>query len=538
MKTLDKLHSAGIAVETAAVGKESISQHSQWGWRHAIAILGSAGFMVNYMVIINLSVCIVSMVNNTALDILAVEQAGNESTLDMITFTSVCRADNVTSPQKDGPFVWDRSTTGILLSSFYYGYAFTQIPGGLLASRFGGKWVFGLGTLSASVLTLFTPLAAWAGIEWLIFVRVLEGLAEGVTFPACQAILASWVPPMERTKVPVLTISGCFIGTVITFMTSGVMADMNFLGGWPSVFYIYGKQFCYIYNAFLHLTISILKTGIIGCLWFIVWAVLVSSTPFDHRFISASEKDYIEKCLSAEVKASGKNGKAIKVKDLPWKAVITSLPVWAVFVSHFSYNWCNYTLLTSLPTYFKTVLGLDLKANGILSAVPYIALSLVQLGIGQIGDFLRTKCGLKTVHLRKLLDCSGHFFPGIGILCVGYIGCNKTAAIVLLTFTVGMAGLCGGGFFVNLFDLCPQYAGPIFGISNTLATIPGIVGPYVTALIIENEPTIERWQNVFYIATSIYFFSALFYLIFGQGSIQPWAEASEKGEKNSPKTDP
>ncbi|XP_003374292.1 sialin [Trichinella spiralis] len=400
--------------------------------------------MVNYMVIINLSVCIVSMVNNTALDVLAMEQAGNESTLDMLTFTSVCQADNVTSPQKDGPFVWDRSTTGILLSSFYYGYIFTQIPGGLLASRFGGKWVFGLGTLSASVLTLFTPLAAWAGIEWLIL---------GVTFPACQAILASWVPPMERTKVPVLTIS-----------------------------------------------------GIIGCLWFIIWAVLVSSTPSDHRFISASEKDYIEKGLSGEVKASGKSGKPIKVKDLPWKAVITSLPVWAVF-------------------------------NGILSAVPYIAMSVVQLGIGQIGDLLRSKCGLRTVHLRKLLDCSGHFFPGIGIFCVGYIGCDKTAAIALLTFTVGMAGLCGGGFFVNLFDLCPQYAGPIFGISNTLATIPGIIGPYVTSLIIENEPTIERWQNVFYIATSIYFFSALFYLIFGQGSIQPWADASDKSEKNSSKTD-
>ncbi|KRY29220.1 Sialin [Trichinella spiralis] len=484
MKTLDKLNSTGTAMETVAVVKESTSEHSKWGWRHAIALLGSVGFMVNYMVIINLSVCIVSMVNNTALDVLAMEQAGNESTLDMLTFTSVCQADNVTSPQKDGPFVWDRSTTGILLSSFYYGYIFTQIPGGLLASRFGGKWVFGLGTLSASVLTLFTPLAAWAGIEWLILVRVLEGLAEGVTFPACQAILASWVPPMERTKVPVLTIS-----------------------------------------------------GIIGCLWFIIWAVLVSSTPSDHRFISASEKDYIEKGLSGEVKASGKSGKPIKVKDLPWKAVITSLPVWAVFVSHFSYNWCNYTLLTSLPTYFKTVLGLDLKANGILSAVPYIAMSVVQLGIGQIGDLLRSKCGLRTVHLRKLLDCSGHFFPGIGIFCVGYIGCDKTAAIALLTFTVGMAGLCGGGFFVNLFDLCPQYAGPIFGISNTLATIPGIIGPYVTSLIIENEPTIERWQNVFYIATSIYFFSALFYLIFGQGSIQPWADASDKSEKNSSKTD-
>ena len=49
---------------------------------------------------------------------------------------------------------------GWVLSAFFYGYLITQIPGGYLASRFGGRYVFGLGILLTSVLTLLTPLAA------------------------------------------------------------------------------------------------------------------------------------------------------------------------------------------------------------------------------------------------------------------------------------------------------------------------------------------------------------------------------------------
>ena len=65
-----------------------------------------------------------------------------------------------------------------MLSSFFYGYLVTQIPGGILAERFGGKWVFGLGCLGTTLLTLVTPIAAYQSLTLLIVVRVLEGLGE------------------------------------------------------------------------------------------------------------------------------------------------------------------------------------------------------------------------------------------------------------------------------------------------------------------------------------------------------------------------
>lgn len=76
-------------------------------------------------------------------------------------------------------FVAVRATTiGLVLASFFYGYIVTQIPGGILAERYGGKWVLGLGCLGTTVLTLVTPIAAYQSLGLLVAVRVLEGFGE------------------------------------------------------------------------------------------------------------------------------------------------------------------------------------------------------------------------------------------------------------------------------------------------------------------------------------------------------------------------
>ena len=78
----------------------------------------------------------------------------------------------------DGPFNWDEEEQGIILGAFFYGYILTQIPGGFLAEKYGGKWLFGCGTFVTAVLTLLTPVAAKAGTGVFIAVRVLEGIGE------------------------------------------------------------------------------------------------------------------------------------------------------------------------------------------------------------------------------------------------------------------------------------------------------------------------------------------------------------------------
>ena len=46
----------------------------------------------------------------------------------------------------------------------------------------------------------------------------------------------------------------------------------------------------------------------------------------------------------------------------PWRSILFSPAVWAIVAAHFCQNWGYYTLLTTLPTYMKNVLGIELLA--------------------------------------------------------------------------------------------------------------------------------------------------------------------------------
>ncbi len=66
----------------------------------------------------------------------------------------------------------------MILSSFYYGYVLSHLPGGVFADRFGGKHALGSGLLVTSVTTLLSPAAARLGSGYLIALRVVMGLGE------------------------------------------------------------------------------------------------------------------------------------------------------------------------------------------------------------------------------------------------------------------------------------------------------------------------------------------------------------------------
>lgn len=95
------------------------------------------------------------------------------------------------------------------MGSFYIGYMITHIPGGVLASRYGGKYVLMASLGSSAVLTLITPICVMAGGSTaFIILRVLIGLAEGPVFPTCNALLAAWVPLKERSQIATAMFSG------------------------------------------------------------------------------------------------------------------------------------------------------------------------------------------------------------------------------------------------------------------------------------------------------------------------------------------
>ena len=61
--------------------------------------------------------------------------------------------------------------------------------------------------------------------------------------------------------------------------------------------------------------------------------------------------------------------------SVPYGEFMTSIPVWAITVAHFCFNWGYYTLLAWLPSYFELALGLDVANSSMLTLIPYITMA-------------------------------------------------------------------------------------------------------------------------------------------------------------------
>ena len=78
---------------------------------------------------------------------------------------------------QNGTFNWDRKMQGHLLAAYFYGYVVTQLIGGIISDKIGGKLLLLLGLLLTSILTLLSPtIAVYGGFIAFFIVRLLEGM--------------------------------------------------------------------------------------------------------------------------------------------------------------------------------------------------------------------------------------------------------------------------------------------------------------------------------------------------------------------------
>lgn len=454
--------------------------------RHIFALMGFLGFVNVYAMRVNLSVAIVAMINNTAI-------AVNTSKVNNNTCPVLVNTTEVTT---DGPFAWGAEEQGWLLGAFFVGYVVTQLPGGRMAEVWGGKTLYGCGVLVTAVFTLITPWAANTSIYLFVLVRVLEGLGEGVTFPAMHAMMAVWVPPNERSRMAGFIYSGSQAGTVLSLPVSGLLCDYY---GWPSVFYVFGS---------------------FGIVWWLAWLVLVSNSPSSHPRIDPSERRYIISSLPTPNSSTSHN-------SVPWISIFTSGPVYALIAAHLAQNYGFYTLLTELPTYMANVLHFNIKANSLISALPYLAMLLVANGGTRLADYLLAS-GWDRTKVRKIFNSLAMFFPAMFL--VSYSGCDNIITISLLCLAVGFNGFHYAGFMCTHLDLASNYAGTLLGITNGLANLMGIVAPAVAGGITQGHSDIPHWRLVFFIAAVVYLVGNTIFLVWGSTKELKWNRPGTEAE--------
>ncbi|RZF35165.1 hypothetical protein LSTR_LSTR007867 [Laodelphax striatellus] len=407
--------------------------------RRVLNIMVFFGFMVNYMLRVNMTIAIVEMVHPAVNNASDTSEFMNNSAVGVtecgFPIEKKFKNQSIVTERKSDDHVrfdWDESQQNLILGSFFWGYVCTELPGGRLAEVVGARRVFGYSMLVSSLVTLLTPLAATTGYPIVIILRVVLGFMLGATWPAMH-LQSQWIPHGEKS-VP------SSLGAAITLPVCGYLLAWL---GWESVFYI---------------------TGVIGLLWSISWFLLVFDTPAQHPRISPEERAYIEESIGTGTTTSHK---ALKV---PWKRIFTSLPVWAIIITHGCSVFGYFTIVNQLPTFMKYILAFNIKENGLLSSLPYLGKYLMAVSTSYIADWLRSSGKLSTTATRKL------------------------------------------------FTTC----GTIFGLANTLSSFGGYLSTYMVGKLTVNNQTFSQWQIVFYILAGTYTFGGLVFLIFGTGKMQSW----------------
>ncbi|OQU89919.1 hypothetical protein SORBI_3002G293500 [Sorghum bicolor] len=219
---------------------------------------------------------------------------------------------------------WNSSTAGLVQSSFFWGYALSQLPGGWLAKLFGGRKVLEVGVVTWSLATAIVPVVA-GFMPGLVLSRILVGIGEGVSPSAATDLIARSIPLQERSRAVAVVFGGLSFGSVLGCLGFESLKVQRF-----------GD-----------------KEGILN--------LGQSSTGSDGLISSA---------MSSESSHSSLEDLQNSLKDVPWGAFFKSKAVWAMIYAHFCGSWGHYTCLSWLPTFFSEELNLNLTEAAWVSVLP------------------------------------------------------------------------------------------------------------------------------------------------------------------------
>ncbi|MGA0559955.1 MFS transporter [Larkinella sp. VNQ87] len=338
---------------------------------------------------------------------------------------------------------------GYIFSAFGWTYAVLQIPGGLVADRFGPRVLYAFCLITWSIATVFQGFAR--GFASLFGLRLATGAFEAPSYPINNRIVTSWFPDNERAAATALYVSGQFIG--LAFLTPVLVLIQNQVG-WKGLFVI---------------------TGLVGLAWGVVW-YLSYRDPLDHPTVNEAELTYIEEGGGL---FRGQKRNAAQPSVWSWanlRLVFSGRTLWGVYIAQFAVNATLWFFLTWFPTYLVQYRGLDFIKSGYLASVPFLAACAGVLLSGFLSDNL-VKRGWSVSAARKTPIIVGL------ILSVSIVGANyatDTAAIIFFMafsfFGAGMALI--SWVFVSL--LSPKHLiGLTGGVFNFMGNLASIIVPIV-----------------------------------------------------------
>lgn len=386
---------------------------------------------------------------------------------------------------------------GLVLSAFFWTYAFLQLPAGWFIDKVGVRVSLALAVGWWSVFTIATGAAR--GLGYLVGARLMLGVGESAAIPSFAKVAFNWFPRSERGLASSIFDSGSRVGSALSLP---LVAWLIALVGWRGSFVI---------------------TGGIGLVWALAWWFIYRD-PERYRAIAPAAVD----ALLAQRSPAATRDVAGTAGTISWLDLFRYRTVWGMMIGLFCLNFAIYFFITWFPSYLLQTRGFSLASLGTLGMLPaLLAIPGGWLG-GYVSDSLFRR-GWSATAARKTCLVAGMLLSS----SIAFSALAESTWACLGFFALAYASLSFAG--ANVWTLVgevaptPAHVASLGGIQNFAGNLAGIFVTTFTGVML----TITKGSFVvpLLVAGGLCIVGALSYL-FIVGDIEPLVPKKRDGRDN------
>ena len=371
---------------------------------------------------------------------------------------------SVAMPMIAKEFDLSPAVQGLLMSSFFWTYAFMQIPGGMLADRFGPRVVIVCSTLGWGFFQAIA--AACTGWVSLLITRLGLGASEAPIYPAGGKLNGIWMTQNERGRGATLLDGGAPLGAALgALIIAGLLTHFD---SWRVSFVVAG--------------VGTMIAGVFAW-WYI------RNHPREHTGVNEAEAAFIEEAHAADLAAEPAHASG-KVMDF-----FKYRSVWGMFFGWMCFNALFYGLLTWMPTYLSKVHGMDIKQMGGAVFIMFFSGFVGEMVGGWIADKWKAAGASQAKVLRTLFGIAS-IIATIAIYNVARFK-DPVTIVILLSVTLFFLRWCGLFWCVPSILGTRKRVGFLGGVMNLGGNFAGIGVPILVGVIVQATGSYDMAMMLF-----------------------------------------
>ncbi|XP_015786992.1 sialin [Tetranychus urticae] len=412
---------------------------------------------------------------------------------------------NATGPPRPYKVRWTEEEQGIVLGAYSYTYAALQIICGRLSDKYDAAHVSTVAHILSLLCTALTPLSVYGGLGWAIAIRLVQGVVQAPIISTLYVIFARWFPPNEVGLPIAGVLIGSNVGSAMVMPITAWLCPLDqYWEGWPLSFYLFAS---------------------LNALFVIFWMIFVTKNPKDNKWISQAELELISSTRKDTTK------KKMKVN---WSAMLLSLPLWSVTIARAANSFAYMLMNFKAPQYLQDELNFNLKDNGFINGLFYIAIMTTMFASAPASQWLIEKGYFSVTTTRKIFEFICNTGCAISTILIPFTGEDPWIKVFLLVMLMFMRGFSTAGDQSIISEMAPDASGLAFGISNTFSSAMGFLAPLIAGLIIDaNAGSAHPWDMVWISSGIVSLIGGTVFVLFATAEPQPWGTLDyEPGKSN------